>query len=948
LGSVAAQADAPEYLWSSVDCQLQAQVDSDGLVRLVHDPTSSHTNSNSRMYMQSNVWTFKVNWGDTGYPLASNSCDGACTLVDDMCLCDVSSVDTVAVFTATPTLAEVTSELYIGSAAPEDYGAGVYTLTDSTSDVEVYTKGGAVDIETIYKATVGGAVAYFRNKKSTVNIGGGYSFRNVPNFNVFPGSNRRDAEYEIDALLDHLFRHQNTAPFYAHNLIQRFTTSNPSPRYIEAAAAAFTSGAYGGHTYSGEYGDLGAMIAAIVLDREARSTTLDADPTHGSLREPIVKLIHFMRAMEYEPNGSTEARFGSSALVQLIGQDPFAVPSVFNFYYPDFQPTGAIAMAGLVASEAQLSVPHFMLAWLDAMVSLVNHGLQNCDYGMGESWGATGSDMTFTADTVRTFCRLGQYPYTEHLYWDYADGHLAFTPTAVNDGSTAEAIVDELDLLLTSGRLSDTARSVIIDAYNQAFTDSVRWTSINSAERDEAKAVVDALKMAQSLFLITAEFHATNNIALTTTLRPTPTASTASGLDFKVVIVLWMNGGADSFNILVPHSGCNADTYSGNDMFSEYTTVRGADIALSQASLLPISVPAGTQPCTTFGIHPSLPVMQTLYNDGDGAFVANMGALIEPLTAADLGSQGTKQIPPAVFSHNSQTEQAMTVYSQDAKAADGVLGRIIDALSTQAAPYKSAAYSLSIGVPDMLKGSQKVEVITDTQFSKVNEAPYDSAIPALIEKQSTSLFAETYMDRLQSALRSTEEFPIAMNAVPITQTFPFNTAAEERIARLIGANNQLDQVERGAYFYQVAGFDTHASVMNTDLLDQINGGLDAMIDELKALGMWDNTVVVQLSEFGRTMTSNGRGTDHGWGGNYFVAGGAVNGGQIFGNFPSSFAELVKDGGRGHVLPTLGWEALWYGIAQWLGVDDDSMATVLPNAANFDSSTLLSAAQIFSS
>ena len=101
-----------------------------------------------------------------------------------------------------------------------------------------------------------------------------------------------DAAHETEALLDHLFEHSNTAPFVAHHFIQRFVTSNPSPRYVEAAAAAFVSGRHGGVTYSGKHGDLGAMIAAILLDREARSVTLDADPSHGVLREPLLKLHH--------------------------------------------------------------------------------------------------------------------------------------------------------------------------------------------------------------------------------------------------------------------------------------------------------------------------------------------------------------------------------------------------------------------------------------------------------------------------------------------------------------------------------------------------------------------------------------------------------------------------------------------------------------------------------
>ena len=120
----------------------------------------------------------------------------------------------------------------------------------------------------------------------------------------------RDATYETEALLDHLFTHMNVAPFIAHHLIQRLVTSNPSPRYVSTVSAAFRTGEHAGTNYTGQYGDLGAAVAAILIDREARSLVLDADPTHGQMREPLLKLYHFMRAMEYTPRDHREVSTG--------------------------------------------------------------------------------------------------------------------------------------------------------------------------------------------------------------------------------------------------------------------------------------------------------------------------------------------------------------------------------------------------------------------------------------------------------------------------------------------------------------------------------------------------------------------------------------------------------------------------------------------------------------
>ncbi|EGB12134.1 hypothetical protein AURANDRAFT_20488, partial [Aureococcus anophagefferens] len=144
-------------------------------------------------------------------------------------------------------------------------------------------------------------------------------------------------------------KHSNTPPFFARHLIQRMVTSNPSPRYVAAVADAFRSGAYDGRTYSGAYGDIGAAVAAALSDREARSATILADPTHGRLREPLLKVLHFARAMELSPTGGREVSL--EGMDQKIGQMAHEAPSVFSYYLPDYSPQGAVGDRGLVAPE---------------------------------------------------------------------------------------------------------------------------------------------------------------------------------------------------------------------------------------------------------------------------------------------------------------------------------------------------------------------------------------------------------------------------------------------------------------------------------------------------------------------------------------------------------------------------------------------------------------------
>ena len=151
--------------------------------------------------------------------------------------------------------------------------------------------------------------------------------------------------------------------------------------------------------------------------------------------------------------------------------------------------------------------------------------------------------------------------------------------------------------------------------------------------------------------------------------------------------MIFMNGGADTFNMIVPHSECGDTT----DLYAQYQTVRGVGeggVALQPNKLLPIDVPAGTQPCNRFGLHYKMTNMKQMYEGGEVAFIANMGSLIEPLTKEEYRAK-TKRIPRQLFGHANARKQ-----SQKINAEKGILGRIVDALQSQSTPFKAAVYSM--------------------------------------------------------------------------------------------------------------------------------------------------------------------------------------------------------------------------------------------------------------
>lgn len=264
------------------------------------------------------------------------------------------------------------------------------------------------------------------------------------------------AEHETNALIDHIVEHGNTAPFIAKRLIQRLVTSNPSPRYVKAVATAFKKGTYGSpsqRTYSGNFGDMAATFSAIFLDDEARSSVLDFDPTHGQLREPLLKVMHLLRAMEFKSEHNRDIEL--SFLENKIGQMAFASPSVFSYFLPEFAPNGPVQTKGLVAPEAQIATAPYLIGYLNGVNGIIERGLSGCSsvdhngaFGAHRSWGDC-SDVESIAEA--------------------SEGRLHFKPEFPSNPRKA---VDELATLLTGGRMSDRTHSILLHTYSQFLSET--------------------------------------------------------------------------------------------------------------------------------------------------------------------------------------------------------------------------------------------------------------------------------------------------------------------------------------------------------------------------------------------------------------------------------------------------------------------------------------------
>ena len=530
------------YIWTTESCKLKVKVFGSGKISIVPPGQSLLANKGGDKH---GIARFIVHWESKSFPTVDSGCAPGCTVDNAQggsCVCDVT-VTQNAVYTdiaKIPTASELSSKLFIGAPAPANE-PGVYTLCTACAQqtgVKVYTRGNNASPAKLEETSLFeiensvGKKVYLMNLLSTVGIKGNsvsgleFSFRNPPN--LMPGvgeeypyidegwkrSKLRTAmiENEIDALVDHVFYHDNTAVFVALKLIRRLISSNPSPRYIKTVATAFRTGTYAGQTFSGQYGDMKATVYAVLLDREARDSMLDYDGTFGRVHEPLLKLLQFMRSLEYKSRDGREVMMKN--LQEVFGQQAFQSESVFNYYDDDFDALGPMATSGLVAPESQLLTAPKTVAWLNGVVSLTGWGLTSCSDGFSLNRGFEGPGFV---------CN------NEEITPKQSYGLLTFKATSPNN---PVATVEELSLLLTSGRLTSQHSSVIQQAY----------ANVLKLEGEQA-----ALKRALKLILFSAEFHSTAMNTQVAGARPAGPPEASYDRKYKAVVVLFMRGGAGSY-----------------------------------------------------------------------------------------------------------------------------------------------------------------------------------------------------------------------------------------------------------------------------------------------------------------------------------------------------------------------------------------------------------------
>ncbi len=413
-------------------------------------------------------------------------------------------------------------------------------------------------------------------------------------------------------------------------------------------------------------------------------------------------------------------------------------------------------------------------------------------------------------------------------------------------------------------------------------------------------------------------------------------AATASAQsdDYKALVCILLAGGADSFNMLAPY---------GNSEYNEYKTIR-SDLALQQNTLLPLNgnAPGGKK----LAHHAAMPELQALYNAGELAWVTNVGPLVEP-TSTDALASGAAKLPLGLYSHSDQIAHWQTA-TPDARSATGWGGRMADLLDANnnnpnismsislsgTNLYQSGVSSQQYSVTPTGNGTSLVYGLSGEDISEDRAA----AMQTIFNQPYRNILRQTYRNVFNRALAANQQFGDAIDAVPgFSVAFGSDefSASMAMIAKTIAARQTLG-MQRQSFIVVYGGWDHHDELINTQaaMLAPLSQGLASFHSAINELGIGNQVTTFTTSDFARTLSSNGRGSDHGWGGNAMVIGGAVKGGEIYGDYPSLALGNPLDTGRGVLMPTLSTDVYFAELARWFGIRDSELPLILPNLDRF--------------
>lgn len=412
-----------------------------------------------------------------------------------------------------------------------------------------------------------------------------------------------------------------------------------------------------------------------------------------------------------------------------------------------------------------------------------------------------------------------------------------------------------------------------------------------------------------------------------------------SGPDYRALVCVFLFGGNDSNNTVVPMA---------DEAYKAYTSVRGA-LALSGKAL---TAPVPSVSNEPFAFHAALADVANLFGTRELAVVANVGSLVQPLTRDQYRAQQAP-IPSNLFSHSDQQLQWQTAVAQG-RSATGWAGRAADYVAAQNINSTAFPTFVSLAGNSMLGTGAETKPVALSPGQSLQLAGFNNsaeaqarwdALNSLLSFDTGMSLVQAAGDTLSHSITDAKALSGALaKAVPLKTQFPKTTLAAQlqQVAQIIQVHTDLG-MRRQIFMCSLGGFDTHTNEINTHntLYPQLNQALAAFYSALQEMGEAGNVTTFTESDFSRTFQpTSGGGSDHAWGSHHLVLGGSVQGGQVYGAFPSFQLGGPDDADvRGRWIPTTSIDQYGATLCSWFGIPDSALAAVFPNLRNFPTQKL---------
>ncbi|MBR7800381.1 DUF1501 domain-containing protein [Undibacterium fentianense] len=421
-------------------------------------------------------------------------------------------------------------------------------------------------------------------------------------------------------------------------------------------------------------------------------------------------------------------------------------------------------------------------------------------------------------------------------------------------------------------------------------------------------------------------------------------ASAANAQDYKAIVCVFLYGGNDYANTLIPYDSANYNAYQSLRPSLAYPRDKLAATVLNA-----VTTPVDRNGVARqFALAPELGKLLPLFDAGKMGVLLNVGSLIQPTSKDEYLSKAVP-LPPKLFSHNDQ--QSIWQSSSPEGASSGWGGRMGDLFVSGNGKATFTCINVS-GNAVYLAGKQAVQY----QVTSNGSVPFDGlqaplfgstacsdALRQIMTQARTHLFENEYNRVTARSIDADQVLSTALaSAPPITTVFPADNKLASQlkmVARMISVAPTLN-AKRQVFFVSLGGFDTHDGLLTEHpaLLSTVADALQAFYTATVELGVADQVTAFTASDFGRTLTGNNDGSDHGWGSMHFMVGGAVQGKKFYGTAPVVANNGPDDVGQGRLLPTTSVDQYAATLGKWMGISDSDLLDLLPNLKNFDVSS----------